>query len=76
MKTLLISLTTFASLSASATSLHPDTMKANECRPAATQLAKMAMNQKARAYQFKSADVGEAEFLNSTNGKNEKTLYF
>ncbi|MEQ1721750.1 MAG: hypothetical protein ABL930_01150 [Pseudobdellovibrio sp.] len=76
MKTILLTLVCILGVSANATSLHPDTAKAGECRAAATEIAKMNMDQKAKAYLFDSSDVGETVFDKSITNDTEKLYVY
>lgn len=74
-KLLLISALLLSSL-ANATSMHPDTMKAIQCKKAAGEVAKLNMDQKARAYTLDESAVDEAVFEQSIQGQDEKLYKF
>ena len=77
MRNYIIALTTFIALSASANASEADsTNPTNECRSAATEIAKMNMDQKAKSYGFDSASVSEAVYKKSIQKKYEKNYVY
>jgi hypothetical protein len=76
MKTILITLVCILGISAQATSLHPDTAQAAECKSAATDIAKMNMDQKAKKYLFDSSGVDEAVFNKSIDKYRDKLYIY
>lgn len=60
----------------SRTSMHPDTHTDNKCRAAVTEIAKMNMNQKAKAAGFEQSDLGETIFDKSTQEDGEKLYIY
>lgn len=60
----------------SRTSMHPDTHTANKCRAAVSEIAKMNMNQKAKAGGFEQSDLGETIFEKSVNESDEKLYIY
>ncbi|MBK9321616.1 MAG: hypothetical protein IPM97_01430 [Bdellovibrionaceae bacterium] len=77
MKSTLLTLLCLFSISANATSLHPDTFKAIECREAASGIAKLNIDQKARAYTFQEGQILEkAKFKESEQVGDEKLYIY
>lgn len=60
----------------SRTSMHPDTHTANKCKAAVTEIAKMNMDQKAKAYNFDESAISVAVFEKSVQGENEKNYIY
>ncbi|MBY0554638.1 hypothetical protein K2P97_08920 [bacterium] len=60
----------------SRTSMHPDTRVANKCKAAVTEIAKMNMDQHAKASGFEQSDIGETIFDKSEQGDEEKLYIY